>query len=243
MLIGHGKLAAVFSFVEIFTKPAKVFGRVRQQKIWLAPYLVAVLMLTLPTVIVIAISGIELLTLQRYEHDPKLKDAVGGEGAVERAVNSSNDRWTKMLVVSRAAGIAAAALVLLAVAFMFAAGFLDRRPAFFATLGTLSYSVFPFALIGAILTLLVLNMTADHSSLDLQNMPGLNLSRMLDRDSSNPAVYSMAAGMDILIVGEMLLMSFGLTRLTKLTYIQALAICGGFWTLAVLWKAALMVYV
>jgi Yip1 domain len=232
----------VFSFVQIFTQPGEVFASVRQKRIWLAPFFAAVLFLTLPTIMVIATSGIELLTLQRYQRDPKLAETIGGERGIERAVNSSNDRWTKMLVVSRVAGSAAAGLIVLAAALMFAAGLLDERPNFFAMLGTVSYSVFPFALIGAVLTLAVLNVTADHSTLDLENMPGLNLSNLLDRDDSNPAIFSMAAGMDILVIGEMLLMSFGLTRLTTLTYIQALAICGGLWTLAVLWKAALMVY-
>jgi len=216
---------------------------VRQQKIWLSPFLASVFLLSLPTVMVIFTGGgIELLTLQRYQNNPKLMEAVGGEEGAERAVNSSNERWTKTLIVSRVTGTIAAELVLLAAGFMFAAAWLDERPNYFAMLGTLSYAVFPFALIGAIVTLVILNATLDHSSFDLENMPALNLSQFLNRITANPAIFSMASTMDLLLTGEILLMSFGLTRLTRLTYIQALAICGGLWTVAVLWKAALMVY-
>jgi hypothetical protein len=68
------------------------------------------------------------------------------------------------------------------------------------------------------------------------------MSRFLDRTDANPVIFSMAQGMDLLLAGEMLLVSFGLTRLTRLTYLQALAICGGLWAIALLWKAAAAVY-
>lgn len=219
-----------------------MFARVRQQKIWLAPFFASVVLMTLPTVLVIYTSGIELLTLQRYQHNPKLAAAIGGDDGIERAVSSSNDRWTKLLVVSRVAGTAAAGLVVVTVALMLAAGFLDRRPPFFSTLGTVAYSVFPFVLAGVVISAIMLLVTTDHSSLDLENMPGLNLSNLLDRASSQAVLFSIAAGMDVLIAGEILFLSFGLTKLTNLNYIQAFLICGGLWTLAVLWKAALAIY-
>jgi hypothetical protein len=238
----NGKLSAVFSFVEIFTKPGKVFDRVKLQQIWLAPFIAAVILLTLPTVLVISTAGIELLTLQRYQHSPRLMETIGGDDGVERTVGSSNDRWTKLLVVSRVAGTAALGLVVFTAALTLAIGFLDKRPPFFATLGTLSYSVVPFALAGVVISAILLAMNSDHSALDLENMPGLNLSSLLDRDSSLPAIFSIASGLDVLVIGEILLLGFGLTKLTKLHYLQAIAICGGLWTLAVLWKAAITVY-
>jgi hypothetical protein len=242
-LLINGKLALVFSFVEIFTQPARVFDRVCRQKIWVFPFVLVVFLLTLPTAMVIVSGGgIELLTLQRYENDEKLAEAVGGEDGIDRAVTSSNERWTKTLIMSRTAGAAAAGIVVLSLALVFAIGFLDARPDFFSTLGTVSYSIFPFALIGAIVTLLMLQLTLDHSGFELENMPALNLGRLLDRASSSPAVFSIAQGFDLLLAGEIILISFGLTRLSHLTYLQAFGICGGLWTVTVLWKAALAVY-
>jgi hypothetical protein len=78
--------------------------------------------------------------------------------------------------------------------------------------------------------------------MDLENMPALNLGRLLDRTTANPAIYSMATQMDLLLGGEMLLMAFGLTKVSSLTFIQGLAICGSIWAVVVLWKAAWMVY-
>jgi hypothetical protein len=236
-------LALVFSFVEIFTQPAKVFDRVSQQKVWVIPFLLVVFLLTLPTVLVILSGGgIELLTLQRYENNTRLFDAVGGEDGVDRVVNSSNERWTKILIVSRFAGTAAAAIVALSLSLVFAIGFFEVRPNFFCTLGTVSYAIFPFALTGAIITSIMLQATPDHRSLDLANMPALNLGHLLDRAESSPALFSIAEGMDLLRAGEIIFLSYGLTRLSHLTYLQAFGICGGLWTVTVLWKATLAVY-
>jgi hypothetical protein len=125
---------------------------------------------------------------------------------------------------------------------MLAISIFDRRPPFFTMLGTLSFSVYPFALLGSIVSFIVLITSVEHSSLDLENMPALHVGRLLDRASTNPAIFAMATQMDLLVAGEILFMSFGLTKVTALNYIQALAICGGIWTLTVLWRTALMFY-
>jgi hypothetical protein len=233
----------VVSFVEIFLRPQTVFTRVGQQQIWLLPFLTAVILLTAPIVLVLTSGGgIEILTLQRYENSPKLATAVGGESGIERAVNSSNDRWTKLLIVSRVAGTAGLELVALSLAFVLATMVFVSRPKFPVMLGTLSYAVIPFAFVGVFLTAIILLSTVDYSSIDLENMPALNLARLLDRTDVNPAIFAMASAMDLLTAGEILLMSFGLTRVTQLTYIQALTVCGGIWALVVLWKTALLTY-
>jgi hypothetical protein len=233
----NAKLPEVYGFLTIFTRPGKVFARVRQRQTWVAAFLGSVFLLALPTVAVISTSGIELLTLQRYQHNPKLMAEVGGESGVERAVDSSNEHWTKLLVVSRVAGVAAVELALLAAAFTLGITFLDKRPNFFTMMGTVCYAVFPFAFLGLVISLILLAINADQSSLDLENMPALNIARLLDRADSSPAIYSMALQMDILLGGEILFVSFGLTKVAKVTYIQALALCGCLWMLAVSWKA------
>jgi hypothetical protein len=73
-------------------------------------------------------------------------------------------------------------------------------------------------------------------------MPALNLGRFLDRDSTNVVVYAMASEMDVLLAGQIVWMSIGLSRVTKLSVIQGLSICGSLWALAVLWKAMWLMY-
>ena len=183
ILPSHVKLPGVSDFIDIFIRPRRVFDRVRQKGTWVMAFLAVAFLLTLPTVLVISTAGIEMLTLQRYQHDPKLGDAVGGEPGIERAVSSSNDRWTKMLVVTKVAGGSAASLVLLAGAFTVAASIFDQRPNFFAMLGTVSYAAFPFALLGVLLSAILLTSGVDQSSLDLENMPALTLGRLFPGQS------------------------------------------------------------
>jgi hypothetical protein len=234
--------SGVSDFIDICFHPRRVFARVRKQGIWVAAFLAVVFLGTLPTVMVIGTAGIELLTLQRYQHDPILAEKIGGDPGIEREVSSSNDRWTKMLVVSRVAGTQALVLAILAGVFMRAVALFDDQPGYFVMLGTLSYSVFPFALLGAIISLIMLLSGLDQSSMDLENMPALNLGRFLDRDSTNVVVYAMASEMDVLLAGQILWMTIGLGRVTKLSIIQGLSICGSLWALAVLWKATWLMY-
>jgi hypothetical protein len=134
-------------------------------------------------------------------------------------------------------------MVLLAAAFTAAVAMFDRKPNFLAMLGTVSFSLFPFALLGLVITAVMLTGSLDHSVFDLENMPGLNFGRLLDRGASNPAIFAMASEMDVLLLGQTLLMSFGLTRVTSVTLAQSLAICGSIWALVVLWKAAWVMYI
>ncbi len=230
-------------FFEIIFHPGRVFSRLRKKGNWVAAYLAVVVLATLPTVMVISTAGIELLTLQRYQHNPVLAEKVGGDAGIEREVSSSNERWTKLLVVSRVAAFSAVSVALLAALFMGAAAIFDVRPNYFVMLGTVSFAAFPFELLGLAISVILLYSGFDQSSLDLENMPGLNLGRLLDRARTNPAIFAMATEMDLLLGGQILLMSFGLTRISKISFTQGLAICGGIWAIVVLVKAALSAYI
>jgi hypothetical protein len=234
--------AGVLDLVQIFFQPGKVFARVRQKQIWLPAYAGTVLLAIASMVLVIQTAGIELLTLQTYERDPKLTAKIGGEAGVDRAVGSSNERGPKLLVVSRTAGIVAVGLVLAAVAFQLALIYFGKKPGFFTMLGTVSFAVFPFAAIAFAITWLLLLSVDDKMRFDLSNMPGLNLGKLLDRSSTPAAILAMGSEMDLILAGQMLMMSFGLKKVAGLTLAQGLALCGVMWAVVVLWKAAWMVY-
>jgi hypothetical protein len=238
----NGKLFPVFALLEVFVNPRKVFTRVRKERIWLAPFVGTVFFAVLTTYLVMQTAGIEIMILQKYQHDPKLAEKVGGGQGIDRAVDSSNERVTKSLTLGRTAGITFAVLLLITAAFSIAVWSLDAKPSFSVMLGTVSFAAFPFAVLSFLATWLLIATVSDQSSLDLNAMPGLNFSRLLDRTSSNPAIFAMAGGMDIFTLGEMLLLSFGLSKVTSLHFLQGFAVCGVIWAIAVMWKAALAVY-
>lgn len=214
----------------------------RKEKIWITPFAATIFFAILTTLLVIQMAGIEIMVLQKYQHDPKLSEKVGGGRGIDRAVDSSNERVTKSITLGRTAGLTMGALILVTVAFAIAVWIVDARPNFLVVLGTVSFAAFPFAVLSSIAAWLLLLSVPDPSSLDLNAMPGLNFSRLLDRGDSNAAIFAMASGMDVFIFGEMLLMSFGLTKVASLNFIQSFAICGVIWAIAVMWNAALTVY-
>jgi hypothetical protein len=232
----------VFVLFEIFVRPWRVFTRVKKEKMWLIPLAGTMVVAVLTTLLAIQMAGIEIMVLQKYQKDAKLAEKIGGERGIDRAVDSSNERVTKSITLGRTAGITLATLLLLAAAFTGAIGILEARPNFLVMLGTVSIVAFPFALLSLIATWIMLATASDPSSLDLNGMPGLNCSRLLDRNSSNQAIFAMAAGMDLFTFGEILLMSYGLTRVTSLKFMQGVATCAVIWAVAVMWNAALAAY-
>jgi hypothetical protein len=235
--------AGVFDLLRIFFQPGAVFAHVRQNKVWFPAYAGTVFFALAGMVLVIQMAGIEMLTLQRYQQDTKLAEKIGGEGGVERAVSSSNERGPKLLVLSRVGGIVAVGLVVAAIGFRMAIGYFGKNPNFFAVLGTVSFAAFPFAALSFFMTWLLLSMVDDKTGLDLGNMPGLNFGRLLDKGSTPAAIFVMASEMDVISLGQVLMMSFGLKKVTGLSFVQGLVICGVLWAVVVLWKAAWMVYV
>jgi hypothetical protein len=232
----------MFSLLEILYRPGKVFERVRKQRIWLAPFAATVVLAFISLSMVIQVAGIEIITLQRFQKNPKLTEEAG-EAGVEAAISTSNERVGKTIIVSRETGLKAVALVLIAAAFTAIVAFLDKKPNFFAMLGTVSYAAFPFALLSFLVTAILLFTVPDHSSLDLENPAGLHLGRLLDRATTDRSLFQFAASIDLWIAAEALFMSYGLTKVTSIRFTQALAMCAAVWAVVVLWRAALVYYV
>jgi hypothetical protein len=232
----------VFVLLQIFVRPRKVFARIRKEKLWFAPLAGTIFFAVLTTLLAIQIAGIEIMVLQKYQHDRKLAEKIGGSRGIDRAVDTSNERVTKSLTLGRTAGLTLGGILLVTAAFSVAVWMLDNKPNYFVILGTVSFTAFPFAVFSFLASWILLSTSVDPSSLDLNAMPGLNFSRLLDRNSTNPAIFAMAGGMDVFTLGEMLLMSVGLTKVTPLHFLQAFSICGVIWGLAVMWNAALAVY-
>jgi hypothetical protein len=202
-----------------------------------AVILVAFVSLTM----VIQVAGIEIMTLQRFQNNPKLAEEAGERG-VEAAISTSNERVGKAIIVTRETGLKAVGLVLLAAAFTAIVAFLDKKPNFFAMLGTVSYAVFPFALLTFLVTAIMLFTVPDHSSLDLEDPAGLNFGRLLDRAATDRSLFRFAQSIDLWTAAEALFMSYGLTIVTSLRFSRALAMCGAVWAVVVLWRAALAYY-
>jgi hypothetical protein len=233
----------VFSLLQIFIRPREVFQRVRKRKIWALPLLATVFLTFLTTYLTVSMAGMELITLQHFQHDQGLSDRVG-EQTVDNAVNSSNSRVPKMIFLSRAGGSMMAGLLALAGVFMIAAVAMEANPraGYAQMLGMASYAFFPFALLQMIVTAIILSISLDHSSLDLDNLTGVNVGRLFDRAAASPALFELAAGLDLVSAVQVVFLAFGFSRTAALPFGRCLAVCGALWAVLILWKAALAAF-
>lgn len=193
----------------------------------------------LSTALVVSLAGMELITLQRFQRDSRLADRVG-EASVDNAVNSSNSRVPKLIYLSRAGGTMLAALLALAGVLTVAAAMMGARPrpGYTQILGMVGYAFFPFALLQTIATAVLLSLDSDHTNLDLDNLTGLNLGRLFDRGTANPALFELAMGFDIVSMAQVVFLAFGFAKTTGLPMRLCLAVCGALWAVLILWRAA-----
>lgn len=230
----------MFSLAEIFFRPARVFARVRAKPRWAVPFVATVMLFAAATILLIQMAGMELITLQGYLRDAKLSERVGQQ-TVENAVNSSNTRVPKLIVLSR--NTANATVLLLAVAgiLTFAASSMQAqpRPGYARILAMTSYAVFPFALIQAVGTWLLLSGTVDMSTMNLDHVVNLSLARFIDPAEVSASVLVLAQSFDLLIFAQLAFLAYGLSKVAALPFFKCLMVCVALWAVAVIWKSAI----
>jgi hypothetical protein len=233
----------VLSLLDIFYRPGTVFRSLRKRPEWAAPFLAAIFLTFLTTFLVVKMAGMELITLQQFQRNAGLSDRRG-EASVDDAVNSSNSRVPKLLFLSRAAGGMTAALLVAGLLFMIAGRVMDAdpQPRYGQMLGMVSYAFLPFLFLQMISTGMILAIDSDHNSLDLDNLTGLNLGRVVDRATANPSMFELAANFDLIILAQVVFLAFGFSKTADLPFGRCLAVCGALWAIFVLWKAALAAF-
>lgn len=228
---------------QIFTQPGAVFQRVRKRRKWTVPLVAVVLLSAITTTLVVNLAGMELITLQRFEHDQGLSERVG-EASIDNAVNGSNSRVPKMIYLSRTTGSMLAGLLALAGIFTIAASTMHANPrvGYAPMLGMVSYAFFPFALLKMIATAILLSVDSDHNALDLDNLTGINVGRLFERSTANPAIFELAMGLDLVSAAQVVFLAFGFSKTAGLPFNRCLAVCGALWAMFILWKAALAAF-
>jgi hypothetical protein len=232
----------VFALAEIFFRPAQVFARVRAKPRWAVPFVATVMLFAAATILLIQMAGMELITLQGYLRDAKLSERVGQQ-TIDQAVNSSNTRVPKMIVLSR--NTANATVVLLAVAgiLTIAASSMQAqpRPGYARMLAMTSYAVFPFALIQVVGTWVLLSGTVDMSTMNLDHVVNLSLARLIDPSEVSPSLLALAQAFDLLMFAQLAFLAYGFSKVAALPYARCLAVCAALWAVAVIWKSAIAV--
>lgn len=222
----------------MFYAPGVVFDDVREgRRNFLVPAIVAVLLNTLLAFAVIQMVGYENIVRKSIEGNTVIAERLGPDG-VQKAIEQANTpvRRTLSYVMPGISTI----LVLLIVAGLLTGilALMESRPSFGKTLTMYSYCFYAYLVVTGLLSLLVLSLMRDKADADVQHLLMFNLGAALDKASTNRFVYSLASSLDLLSIGFVMLISYGLSRIAPgVSFGKALAAVGGLWAVWILIKA------
>jgi hypothetical protein len=221
---------------EIFYQPGRVFESLDGRKAaWAAPMIAIALLVLLISILVPRYIGRENVARQQMEGFAARMTPEQMQAAITAA--SSPGR----IYSGYAVAMIGTALMLLIIsgALMAFAMMTSRAPHFGTVLSMVSLAMFPYWLVTTAMTALILIASPDPASLDVRNLIATNVAAYMDKNSMARGLYSLLSSLDILSFGEIGLLAFGFSKITRTNLFFGLAAVVGLWILYVSAKMAL----
>ncbi|MGI8990863.1 MAG: YIP1 family protein [Bryobacteraceae bacterium] len=222
--------------LQIFYEPGKVFDRVRERGGWLTPFIATVLVIMLSAGLAVSLIGMENIARKQLESNPKMVEQLGQQ-KIDQMVHDSNTPARKALVFVMSALGGATYLLVIAGLFTGLLSLMESKAKYKQVLGATAYAVFPFAVIGFVMSALILVLSNDRSELDMRNLIALNPGAFLNKESTSKPVYSLASSLDLLSFGQIAMISYGLSKVSGVAFTKCLLIVVVLWGIYVLGKA------
>lgn len=222
----------MLGLLEVFYSPSKVFDQVRERGMWLPAFLAIVLMSLVTSYFIVNAIGMETLVRKQLESNPQQLERLGPEG-VARAANSPFAKG-----MTYGAPLVATPIVLLVVAGLFTAGLsiTGSKLRFAQVLGATSYAWWPYALLTALMSILIVNVAPNKEDLNIRNLIATNVGAFLDPVTTNKAVYAMASSIDVLSFALVAFLAYGLARVSGRKFGSCLGIVVALWLIYVIGK-------
>jgi hypothetical protein len=218
---------------EVFYQPGKLFESLPQRRhVWIAPLLLGILLIIGVTAVSINMIGMREIMRQRLATSSLTPEQM--EQALARA-DSPAQAYASYFAV--ALGLPISLLVIAGVLTAFGM-MTSRSPKFGDMFSMVALSFVPYWLIMALMSLAILVLTGDKSSLDINNLVGTNVAAYVDRSSVSKGIYSLLGSLDVLSFALMGLLAYGFSKLTGAGIFFGIAAIGSLWSFYVLLKMA-----
>jgi hypothetical protein len=228
----------VSGLFEIFFSPGKVFDQVRERSMFL-PALIAVIILSAGYFAVLAnLVGLENMTRKQMESGSRFTANLSAEQK-EAAIRQSGT--PVRVAIGYCAATIGTALVLLITAgiSLGAVSAAGGKAKYAQVLGAVSYAAVPFALLNLVMSAVIILAAPDRDSLDFNNLIATNIGAFLDKETTGKAVMSIAGSLDLISFAHIGLLAFGLSKVSRLSFMTSLMLVIGMWVIYVLGKAGL----
>lgn len=224
------------AILEVFYAPGKLFSTLEGRRgAWVLPLILTILLSLATNVFAIKKIGMESIVRQRVQSMNLSPEQM--QQALDRA-NSPAQTYA-----TYAATVVVLPLVLAVVAglLMLFALVGSKQPRFGTNFSMVTLAYFPYVLVVCIMSVLVLMLAPDPTTLDSTNLLSTNVAAFIDKDTTSKGLYSLLTSMDVLSFVEIGLLSYGFSKVNRTSMSFALFSVLSLWFIYVLIRMGLAI--
>lgn len=222
--------------IEIFFSPGKVFDRVRERSMFLPAVLAVLVVSALFFTVLVNLVGMETIARKQIESNPRMTANMTPE-QMDQAIRAADTPARK--AIGYCISVIGPLIVLLVVAGVTLGGLsaAGAKVNYLQVLGATSYAWLPYSLLNLIMSTIILFVTPDRDSLDFRNLIATNVGAFLDKETTGKAILSIANSIDVISFALIAFLSYGYSKVSRLSFTTCLMIVVGMWAIYVLGKA------
>lgn len=221
---------------EVFYQPGVLFSTLPKRRgVWVLALILNLLLGVAATYVVVHRIGLDTIIRQQIEARTNLTP----EQQQQALNNASNSRLVGVLVYASVVLASGILPLVIAGLLMIFALMAQQQPKFGTMFSMVVLAWLPYALVTALMTILVLFASPDPTTLDYQNLLSTNVGAFMDKATMGKGLYAFLTSMDVLTFFEIGFMGYGFSKITRSSFFYGVFSVGSLWALYVVVKVAL----
>lgn len=200
------------SILEVFYQPGVLFSSLEKRRAaWVLPLIIGIILSGATTYFAIHKIGMESIIRQRIQNSNLSPDQM------QQQLQAANTPI--VYYITLASVLVAVPIVDLVIAgwFMLFALIGSKQPKFSTNFSLVTLAYLPYTVIAAVMSILVLVLAPDPTTLDVNNLLSTNIGAFIDKDTTGKFLYSFLGSMDVLVFAEIGFLTYGFSKVNRTT--------------------------
>ncbi len=225
----------MMAIFEVFYQPGKLFASLPGRRgLWVAPMILGMLLSLCTTYVAVQKIGLDSIVRQQIESQRNMSPEQ-----MQQALNNANSPVIVYVIYGAVifAGILLPIVIAGALSIFALMG--SQQPKFSTMFSMVTLAYFPYSVIAALMTILVVFVSPDTSVLDIQNLLSTNVAAFMNKETTGKALYAFLGSVDILSFGEIGFLAYGFSKVTRSSFFFGIFSVGTLWAIYVFVKVGL----
>ncbi len=225
----------MMALFEVFYQPGKLFASLPGRLgVWIAPLLLGMLLSLCTTYVAVQKIGMDTIVRQQLESNRNMSPEQ-----MQQALNNANSPVIVYFIYGAVLFAGVLLPIVIAGALSIFALMGSQQPKFSTMFSMVTLAYFPYSLIAALMTILVVFVSPDTSVLDIQNLLSTNVAAFMNKETTGKALYAFLGSVDILSFGEIGFLAYGFSKVTRGSFFFGIFSVGTLWAIYVFVKVGL----